>query len=54
VKPARLMKKLGAALAGGLLALGMIAGTASAASAAEQTTTATTATYAPASSGELQ
>lgn len=48
MKPVRLLKRLGAAIAAGLLALGLVAGTASGASASQDTVAS------PASSGELQ
>lgn len=52
MKPARLLKRLGAAIAMGLITLGIIAGTASAATASEINGTET-ATYTTSTSGEI-
>lgn len=58
MKPVRLLKRLGAALAAGLLALGLVAGTASAANADGTSgeinqTENTTAEYSTSTSGEI-
>jgi hypothetical protein len=56
VKPVNFFKKLGAALATGLLALGIIAGTATAANATSSEinrAAAATVQFAPSTSGEI-